>query len=179
MNIYHFTNYYKLIDILDSGKLKAGTMFKYGYIHKTFKDLPKGGIISFTRNINVFSTFNTGTCLVFDRNKLKENYKLQPYNDYPHRSKHDNRVESEEIIIKKEIDISKYLKKVLLFDSNYGGSILNSFSDKINIEFENIEHLIKYLEDTYEISFTYIPSMNNNILKRKYLKSFENFKYYV
>ena len=171
MNIYHFTREKKLYGILNNDKLKAGDIFKYGYAHKTFKELPMGEIISFTRNFSLNSTIDTDVCLVFDRDKISQNYKLIPYNDYPNKKKSFTWwSEAEEIINATEIKLSRYIKEIIIFKTEP-----KTFNYHFNKDFSSMEEVVDYIEKTYDIKTRYIPFLNTEINKRKYMKSYENF----
>jgi hypothetical protein len=187
-NLYHFSHIRNLIPILKEMKLRPGDNFEYGYNHTTFKKT-KGNVVSLTRSFNFTGPgMVRDFCLVLDRNVLKHNYKITPYDDYPGSS---YRNEMEEIIVLKDsnsyVDISKALKEVIIFDGYLDmgmPSIMDQIQYYINVEKgENLKNIlskdeaINFYSNLSGVPVKIIEENNVNSPKKRYIKTFENFKH--
>jgi hypothetical protein len=142
--LYHYTTLHNLFRILNSNILK------YSSNHDS---------ISFTRDKNAYKSIaRRYACrIVIDGDKLSNNYKIKPYQDY-----YDSNIkikipdEQEERIINKNInDIKKYILYVDLFEYNVDEelSLYNNYelSNFFGLQELNINDLKEIIEDNYKI----------------------------
>jgi hypothetical protein len=150
--LYHWTNNNNLLNILNTNTL-VPNYTEGGGMHKD----QSGPYVSFTRskNKNQFTIAEeANTLLIIDGNKLSNNYKIIPFQDYGSDYKSDYEPsddvgnqfdESEERIYKKTIkNLNKYLIKVILYKNieNFWGE--NKFNECIELLKEkNIPYEIK------------------------------------
>lgn len=131
--LYHFTYSYYLNTILNENRLKIGDIdnpIKNEYYK----------IISFTRDKNMISPEHRkdmNVRLEFDTEKLRNDYRLIPYDFYIHQKSETNpkssilrikNVEFEEVCLRNIDNLNKYLTKIEFIvenDSEYYLSIVN------------------------------------------------------
>jgi len=143
--LYHITNIESALEILISNKLILGLDY-----YPMFNDNLDKKAISFTRNRNLKSVnYKNGVIFCLDANKIRFNYKIDPYdyfcvytkNDYFKLSKSNiDRIdpnESEEIIYKDINELSKYLFYIDFSDENFildNLDLIKDYSKKYNID---------------------------------------------
>ena len=103
--LYHYTMIDKLIQILVSNELRTTKISK---------------LVSFTRDKNFHKHYRFGINtdhirLVFDGDKIANNYKVTPYNDFPGSTRPGTDDETEERIIGPLRNLDKYLIKIQIF----------------------------------------------------------------
>lgn len=112
--LYHYTKYFSLLEILKTNTLKSGNV-----------RLPNGKIIfgiSTTRNKNFHDKEREigGISIRIDLNgdKISENYKIRPYNDFNDSSARTISSESEELISTGAdglVNLEKYIENIVIF----------------------------------------------------------------
>jgi hypothetical protein len=175
MNLYHYTIHNRLPHILQNGYIKGN----YGYGIDNNKNFDvTNHYVSLTRNINFKGIgVKTDVCFVFDKDKLKNKYKVIPYND----SVNDTHIqyEQEEIVKTPKLYFEDGLKEIIIFDNrsdiiyNYQHWFTNLFDD---IEFNSKESFIEAIYDKFKIKVRFIKGKSTEIHKRKYIKKFESMK---
>lgn len=131
--LFHVTK----IDNLDS-ILESDTLYKSKSRNKSIK--PDG--VSFTRDINFTKQYlKDSIVLVFDKEKIACNYKLQPVTDHPNglRSRTRGNSKAEEVLVDRDLrDVHKYLDKIIVYYDTLNVDILKKL-EAIHKKYPNIE----------------------------------------
>ena len=130
--LYHYTTLESLEDIITSNQLLSNVP-DVDVDDELDPNIDKGGMVSFTRanpkNAQFTIAQDAEAVLVINGNKLSNNYKIYPTQQYG-----GNEDEMEERIYKDINNLNKYLIKVILFKND-----------------SNIESLLKEKNIPYEI----------------------------
>lgn len=109
--LYHFTDQNSLFSILSKDRLFIG-------VHNNKTRLSDDPWVSFTRNKH-FNIYDQGAILVFDYDKLRNDYKVVPHGTGKGVDWDDDYVMSnqyEEKIFKDVTNLKRYLKEVIITD---------------------------------------------------------------
>lgn len=122
--LYHVTKASNLLSILDSNIL---------LMSKSRNPSVKPDGVSFTRDINFTKGyFKNSVVLVFDKNKISNNYKLQPVTDHPNglRARIKGRSKAEEVLVNSNLNnVTKYLIKIIIHESNITQEVIDILTE--------------------------------------------------
>jgi len=113
----------KLIDLLNEGK-QVGPLYHYTTLMSVYNIVNQNvirpsmnGFVSFTRSKNRDFGIAQGTdaMMAFDGDKLSNNYKITPYQDYEGFEQGEEEDEMEESVYGTIKNINKYLIKVTIY----------------------------------------------------------------
>lgn len=129
--LYHWTSFANLYKILKENYLKGSNRTVRDDVKTIDRKYEYG--VSLTRDkrfhSNLGKYYPTEVCMVIDGDKLSNNYKLFPYNDFfegPDKPTYKSAKESDEMETRttKSIEkIKKYIVRVELYDNTSGASI--------------------------------------------------------
>ena len=135
--LYHYTNFYHLLSILNGNILKSGIVGRDN--------------ISFTRDKNFLSSERliegTQCCLVIDGDKLSNDYKIKPYSDQQFLKGNEEgySLESEEIVKEDISPIIPYIIEIRIFKDQVRLIRLDRMFEYI-YQYKNIRELSKLSE---------------------------------
>lgn len=121
--LYHATNLLLAVEIIKSNRLKAGGWESRGsHDPKDYNNRHK--FVSLTRDLNFAKSWRTGDVVfVIDQNKLRNSYKVTPFDYFDYSIKggigfesdtKNLRSEAEEYVTKDIYPLDKYLVKILV-----------------------------------------------------------------
>jgi len=125
-DLYHFTSYLLLYQIMEENRLKPGFDRKYLSLTTSYgyrKGVVRGGD---GRQNGVY----VQVCIVLDGDKLEADYILTPYEDPYYTGEDEVRVEGS------ISSLDKYIKKVMLFEDDWANSVDGC---------EDHDYIVKYL----------------------------------